>query len=650
MSDRFNAFLDSFSSWGLDEDDRAVLQALADYTTNTLRVYVPASNPVEMTIIHAFVSREEFMHGEWDAAIVHSCARLRIAAIELFFDLLRSPTHNPAERLKRIRKIWQIAQTIDHAIEPFQEAVDKIQILSVIAGEEPFFDNIQEKFESEFGPDAVEEYYDGQEVELSDVLEERVEEQRAIARGEKTAALDSRSNLYVNPLYTFALATITSEGVDIENPDDDADLQFGQLSQHRPIAETVARVTLDIPFPIAPLGPDAIESELQVNGLTVDSMPLEDLRSQEGLAARYKVSKEDYERYLLTHLSRTENPDLRERLGPTVEQYDPTWLDAVFVSTLKAIDDLQESGELPSDRATLRRTLSKEVHGVDISDPNVDTMVDRPTHLQSIPEEASLTDIDNDYISEEGDPLPKIILEAFEQHGSFGAVIFRPTKGENNHEMNFHAVIDDAVADHPDVPDDIASYEELWNHYLFGKEAINTLWEQRSEYRDTLINDYINAYDSKEELTAALENVESQFRRRPSTSPTIETVPDRGRGSYAKTSRSGGREDTEGVLDWEWGLNQADDHFGDEEAIRATLASWQTWDLREAARLLDIDHSSIDDINRMSSFTCPLCDLVGNPCGDDACAFESVAESFHQQSPAFIEELLKIEARDAAHQ
>ncbi|WP_435064183.1 hypothetical protein [Halobaculum sp. EA56] len=581
---------------------------------------MPADDPVQMTIIHAFVSREEFMHGEWDVALVHSCAQLRIAAIELFFELLEADGADEGPSILRIQDIWLTAQEIDRVAKPFQEAVDKIQILSVVFGDTPFFTSIEEIFQSEYGQNAMERYYDGDESDLRVVLERQVDEQLDIATGAKTVDLETRANLYVNPLYTYALASVAedSESDPSHHQRKRNGLPLDQLSQRRPIAEAVAKVTLDIPNPIAPLGPDATHDDLRVTDIDVDPLSLDALIAETEPGGRYYVTEAEYEEYLLSHRPKVRDDDLRAELGSTVDEYAPNWLDAVFVSTLKALEDLQTADELPTDPLRLRRKLSKAVHGVDVEDPETSTMVDNPTHLLSIPAEASDEIEDTDYISQDGEPLPKIILEAFEQHGSFGAVVFRPSEGDNQRQMNFHAVATEDVQSHPDVPDGIETYEELWNRYFVGKEFLNTLWRQYHAYGDYLRDALESAYKDG-------------------------TVTDRELRAFKTGSVPSDSHDNTEPSDIQRAVEIADEVLT-QEPIGQRLESWTPAELWAAATTLDIECSSPAQYDSLPTFTCPLCELVEPQCGGSECLIETLAERFRTKAPHLLTSLYKSRA------
>ena len=634
-SDRFHALDDAFSSWGLDVEDRERLQAMADYTTNTLRVYVPADDPIEITIIHAFVSREEFMHGEWNASIIHTCARLRIAAIEAFYDLLEEDTTDTADTLEYIRSAWLVAQRVDEVIEPFQEAVDKIQILSVVDDDVEYLTRIEETHE------AVHELTD-ETSELSDELNRRIQDQIDIAFGDKFVDRGSGSNLYVNPLYTYALQSI---GTDVTVDSQTTGPNPAAFSDVRPIAETVARVVMDVPFPIEPLGSDKQVDTLATQALDVPTITIEQLEQLEGPAARYRVEDEQIDTYLLEHSENISDDRILDKLfsGKERNAYADTWLDHVFVSTLVELDRLRKEGELPSDMNALRRRLSEAVHGVDVTG-RASTMADHPTPLLAIPAADSADAPDQDYISVESEPLPKILLEAFEQHGSFGAVVFRPTEGENSRQMNFHAVEGEAFDESDEIPSDVDSYRSLWERYFVGKEILSTLFVQESAYRsqlfDALAEEYADPETCCEDIERAVSNLElaadTKVRRAGS---------DMGVASVAV--KKGGLEDADVDLDAAVGNS---DRLTEAqlEAVEAELHWISTSHLWAALRALGIDVSEVAEVDDLPSFTCPLCNLDEEPCGESVCLVEPLRRSFEKRAPELLEELLELQAADHA--
>lgn len=628
MSERYNAFIDAFSSWGIDEADREQLWALADYTTNTLRIYVPVDNPVKMTLVHAFVSREEFMHGEWDVAIVHSCARLRLVAIERFYNLLEDDPEDPTARLREIRHIWLAAQKIDQALEPFQEAVDKIQILSVVSGDEPFYETIQEIFERVFDEDSIEKYWGGNQSELKELLEQKVEEQKDIATGKEEINLNDREHIYVNPLYTYALYEVATPTEEIS---ENESLDLEHLSLGRDVIDAIARVTLDIPYPIIPRESDISSDELEVEDVDVDSLRPADLEQLAGNTARYNVSDDDLEEYLLTHIDKIQNDSIREQLGTTVDEYNDTWIDHVFVATLKEFERLQQEGNLPDDSRILRGELSESVHGIDTSKTDKKTMADKSTPLLEIPSEKSSGIDTAKYIQKEGNPLAKVVVEAFEQHGSFGALVFRPTESMNERQMNFHAVMDTDtdIQSRGLVPEGASSYQQLWNRYFLGKELLNTLFRQYGEYREHLVDAFVATYDSKVDLAAALERVDF------GTSSEKE--------AHVQTSA--------GMTAIDYNVKRADNTLDkakgnrSENKMRELLKNWHTWDLLQAADDLDIEFQPIDSCDALSRFECPLCDLVTEPCGGEDCVVDSLGQTFNEKSPECLETLYRINSK-----
>lgn len=654
MTEEFAAFLDAFKNATVTDDGDEHVRARADYTTNTLRVNEAADDPYGMTLIHALVSREEFMHGEWSVGLVNSLSRLKLAAIDALYDVLDDPSVRE-DRLRTLYDAWLAAQTVDAAVEPFQEAVDKLQILSVVYGDIEFRSNIQETFAAVYG----DEYDDHQ---IDDKLLDEIETQTQIARGAVQA--EDGGSLYVNPLYYHALGHATGTDGNDDATTSDAQRELDRLSERRSVAETVAQVTLDIPSPIAPLGPDAPYDPLQVDGLDVDPIDLTDLKD------RYRVTDDALETHLLTHADSIANDEVRAALGTDATTYEDTWLDHVFVSTLQALDGLDEEidgrvHELHAD--DLRRRLTERVHGVDLDD---ETMLDRPTPLLEVPAAATTDVPDQDLIGVEKEPLPKVLIEAFEQHGSFGAVVFQPTDGEAKRQLNYHAV-DDDLAENADVPDGIDSYQALWEHYFVGKELLNTLFVRRHEYEQHIREAFGEGFEDVYALRAALETVDFDAvdnSMMASDDARTDLQPDTGLASLsidAETVASTGNttlddadfgsdDNTAGAASDTAGSSRDEASDDDEltdsdtsllsEQMGLALDDYTLDELRTAAtRLEKVDAVDIDAVE-FDDIECPLCAVIADPCGGDTCVTATVRASYDDQFPALLDDYLALEA------
>ncbi|MFC6954823.1 hypothetical protein [Halorubellus litoreus] len=640
MTEEFAAFRDAFKAETLTEDGEEHVMARADYTTNTLRVHEAADDPIGMTLIHALVSREEFMHGEWSVGLVNSLSRLKLASIDALYDALDDPTVR-ADRLRTLYDAWLTAQTVEAAVEPFQEAVDKLQILSVVYDDAEFPAKIQSTFDAVYGDE-----HDADEIH--DRLLSEIETQTAIARGAVHAESDGA--LYVNPLYYHALSHATGTDSD-DAAASDAQRELNRLSQRRSVAETVAQVTLDVPYPIAPLGPDADFDALCVEGLDVDPI------DPGALEDRYRVADEDIDEYLLAHADAIEDDDVQAALGTDVDAYADTWLDHVFVSTLQALEALDDEidervHELDAD--DLRQRLSERVHGVDID--AAETMLDRPTPLLEVPAAATTDVPDQDLIGVEKEPLPKVLIEAFEQHGSFGAVVFQPTSDETKRQLNYHAVDTDDLVDHPGVPDGVDSYQALWEHYFVGKELLNTLFIRRHEYEDRVREAFRDGFPDKYALEAALDSVDYDAVETPDAAedPTAALGPDSG----LAAKNLDGLDDSfrEGLAEQDIGGSDDGETNGEGTAddpdaaarMNAVLDAYSLDELRTAAAQLDevepipIDADAFDDVE------CPLCAIIADPCGGDACVTADVRASYDAHLPALLDEYLRLER--AGHQ
>lgn len=638
MTEEFAAFRDAFKAETLTEDGEEHVMARADYTTNTLRVNESADDPYGMTLIHALVSREEFMHGEWSVGLVNSLSRLKLASIDALYDILDDPSVRD-DRLRALYDAWLAAQTVEAAVEPFQEAVDKLQILSVVYGDMEFPANIRDTFDAVYGDE-----HDAGEVH--DRLLAEIETQTAIARGAVHAENDG--GLYVNPLYYHALSHATgTEGDDAA--ESDAQRELDRLSERRSVAETVAQVTLDVPYPIAPLGPDVAFDSLRVEGLDVDPVAPADLED------RYRVADGAIDEYLLAHADAITDEDVRAALGTDADAYEDTWLDHVFVSTLQALDSLDEDvdgrvHELDAD--DLRARLSERVHGVDVT--TAETMLDRPTPLLDIPASATTDVPDQDLIGVEKEPLPKVLIEAFEQHGSFGAVVFQPSSDETKRQLNYHAVDVDSLGDDPDVPEAVDSYQALWEHYFVGKELLNTLFVRRHEYERRVRERFHDAFADVYDLRGALETVDFDSVDAPDATEDDAAAlgPDSG---LAGRTLEGFEDDASDAFD-DLDLDSNDDTDADDgdaaaedaddprsERMTALLDAYSLDELRTVANQLDAVDAVPLDATSFDPTECPLCAIIADPCGGDACVTADVRADYDAQFPALLGEYIALE-------
>ncbi len=647
MSDRLAAFQDSFQSVGLDKENRKDLWALADYTLNTLRVFEPANKPGKMTIVHALSSREEFMHGDWNVGLIHSVARLRLAAIDALYEILADQDPDRWDELfPVIHDAWIAADRIDEAVKPFQEAVDKLQVLSVINDDDEFLRKIEETFEANYDHSEIDD------IDIKTELEREIRMQSGIARGREVV---DRESIYVNPLYYYALREAAKTGND-ETSTGEGD----QFPTDRAVAETVARVTLDIPFPIAPLNSEDEFAPLHVDGIDFESVSVKDLNTMydKRLATRYSVSKQDIKDYILVHAEEVESESLRRRIGTTIEEYEKTWLDDVFVTTIKALENLAEEADVTAmNPEELRRRLGMKVHGVDLSEEA--TMLDYPTHLLEIPAEASSDIPQQDLLSVEGDPLPKVLLEAFEQHGSFGAAVFRPVEGENMRQLNPHAMEVEDLSEYPDVHESIESYQTLWERYFFGKEMMNTLFDRSDQYIDHLIEQFADSYESIERFKQEFEAELHAIHEEPQThvtdilnleaaaaDPSQTSRPTSAQGLKSTKSELDDRQEVQDELAEQFeNLDRrsgSDDRTSSNDAtadaIQSYLSDRLLLELREAARRLDIEVDDIDE-QEFDPLECPLCDVGPTPCGGEECITTTRREQFNTELNRMIERL-----------
>jgi hypothetical protein len=607
MSDNVVNYWSGFRSQSGEQTD-----AVADPVTNTLDIFVPSEDIGEMTLVHAFVSREEFMHGEWDIGLLVQLAQLRLAAIQSLLRAIEEPERRD-EHIARFKRVNGTAVDIQNQLRPFQEAVDKLQILSVTRGDDEFQNSIVEAFR---------QAHEDSEYDIEDELNKRITDQYEIATG-KSHANPEDEPLYVNPLYYYALDEVASRYGEEGS-------ESGGVSTGRSIAESVARATLDVVHPIAPLtsSDQAGFKPLGMDNLTVEQTTLADLES------KFEISDEAYERYLLAHESEITDPVVRRKLGlgenPDPSELERTLVENLFVNCLQALELIEQKHDVTElDADELRRLLVEELHDVDIGDPKTETVLDNVNPLLSLPRDAAESKPDQDFVDVESDPLPKVLIEAFEQHGAFGAVRFRRSVGDLRRQLNWN-VIEEPVPDHPTVPDGIDTYQGMWEHYYLGKALADDLLVQQRPYIISRITDHFGDDD------VALDELESVFSgpRTPTglnQSPT-ETGIKGGRTGFAMSGSS----DVVRTAADELIKESEDDESGG-------FDEWSLIDLITAARQVGIDLNPPEDVDHPPtelSVECPFCEFSYDLCGDDWCVTEDRRRRYESARPKLVWDLL----------
>lgn len=615
MADQLKPFKRGFNS---GDDSEETVRATADWVTNALRMRVPADDTERMTVAAAFISREEFLHGQWVVAVIHSLAHLSLAANDALESLVTADQDFPDDEAAYVEIIETCEQTQSDLLDPmkpFVEAVDKFQLLSVI--DEEFVTAVRDTYEAAEDEEATEEFdeyfYQMHEAEIE------------IATGQR---LPDGDEVYVNPLYFHALSEIvvtdwTGDGDELGSG------TGGNSAQGRAIAEAVARATLDVPNPIEPLGTNEFDwfDPLRTPDVELDPLSPADLVSDD----RYPMTRSEFERYLGDY------PKVNDPGGDgdgefdgalvediefeyTYEDAKDDWVARAFVNTRRALDDLRDDdsvnlGEI--DPKDLRELLVKHVHGVDIETSA--TMLDQPTALLDIPRQIETNVPDEDVMSAEGKPLPKVLMEAFEYHGSFGSVVYNLSEDDIKYQLNWH--VRDQTVD-PDryqhVPEGTETYGQLWHHHYLWQGLYEYLWD-REEYREQLIEMSVAEFDSIEEAERLVSQVEGR-------------LSDRGRRFNDFSSSTRAAADSKQVDEKPAGTGGGFDvGTRDHYELRTLMESKPAMFLQEVAdeQGLDADPNWLD---------CPFCRIRSTPCGADGdCANEDLLRTYESRFPDLIE-------------
>jgi hypothetical protein len=706
------------------EDSGSTKRAEASWKTNSLRIFKSRDRQLEMAIAAAFVSREEFLHGEWRVGVLNSLSRIVLAANDALAQGVRgSQVGSESDRedttgttgdtdlseyLLIVAACRQAVNMVYLPMSPFVEAVDKFQLLTVT--DEGLVDDVVSTFEqnSASQSDTGDEQLDREQ--FNQYVYAILDTETKIALGEAT--VDDGNRPYIRPEYFHALADIVDTwqetGVDaIGEP-------AVSRSQALAVAEAAARATLDVPEPIMPLNDDGFPSfaPLTIPGIDKSVKPSK-------LHRRYPMTENEFETYLGRY------PDVessRSASGTGVSEADTDsegngaaieetitgsdwsyseakndWVARSFVNVRKELREIREDSgvEIAEDPERLRQVLVERVHGdepksrdadqdTDDSEDaveNAQTMVKHPTALLDIPRSEDTDSLDEDVLSEPGTPLAKIILEAFEHHGSFGGVIYNDGRKPDyilNYNVRGEPVDRDTYHHLPPVvtspngdkgPNETVRYEDCWRHYYFWDGMRKHLFEALEAYESALIEELVAEFDDPDELEEALEDTRDQLKGQmgaQGTAPSdVSDHPDPPAQAGGNISRHqmAQRQRSEG---WEAAserfistVESADDDGAAERRAVITDSEgkgpWTTKVLALLAAARDIDtdieaalsESKDTNGNPLDTVECPLCNIHTGYCGPDVeCGNVEIRNQFEDMLPELVEGLVDAQAEN----
>ncbi|MFC4248714.1 hypothetical protein ACFOZ7_17575 [Natribaculum luteum] len=574
-------------------------RAAAHYASNTLLLNVPPNDLADMTVMYALVSREEFMHGEWNEALLNTAAHLRHAAADYLLALLHPDRDSNDAYLRAMLAALQVADEIDRVTGPFIEAVDRFHIISTIGNDDEYYRSVKENYEAVVDEDDT--------TDITDKLNREIEEQRALARGESTVTdartvvqggQDRASTEYVNPLYYHALTEIAKTDWSTANEIGERTLSTYTRSGLL-IAEEVAKAVLDVPYPIEPLG--SLEASELFDPDTVDVEP----KSLDDLQAIVTVDDEAYDHYLRRYESRV---DLQ--VAPA-----RTWLSDLFVQTVRELERI--AAEEPVTAKTgdeLRRQLVEGVFETEVGS----TMRDQQTPLLEVPQRAQAAVPEQHFSDLDYEPLPKLLVEAFEKHGAFASVLYRPLGDRANsrtrYQYNYNMIGWELDQDRYTLPPGVETYRELWERYFVGDVLINEVLKRRDEYRTHLVEQLGTAFDTRAALKAAVD----------------------GRGDPDRSDNEN-----------EFNLLQRDridsilsdpGVFDPVEVTKEYTTGRLLWAVEEA----EIPHTSIDEFD-FTPVQCPLCAVQRGSCGTDGCRNQELVKPLNAPLSTYVARLLTAE-------
>lgn len=577
-------------------------RASAHYATNTMLITVSPEDLVAMTIMYALVSREEFLHGEWNEALLNTTAHLKQAAADQLLAAL-----GEGEIGAHMRSMFwalQVAYEIDRVTHPFIEAVDRFHIISTVGDDDEYYESVKRNYEAVVGEG------DGTDIERR--LRREIEEQRAIARGE-TRIGDGEtvvrggdgpeSTEYVNPLYYHALTEIARTdwltATEIGETTRSTYTPNGQL-----IAETVAKAVLDVPYPIRPLGSFEATELFDPERVDLEPISIADLRE------RVAVDDATYERYLGRYEGRFDADVTPAR----------TWLSDMFVRVMQELEWIAEAESVtaPTGEELRRRLVERVFADADLTDAA--TMRDRPSPLLEVPQRAQATGPDRDFSEVDDEPLAKLLVEAFEEHGAFANVLYPPYDdregGRTDHQFNYNTLWWELDRDRYSLPEGVDTYRELWDRYFFGDTLVNHLLRRRDEYREHLLERLGEAAESTADLHAIV------------TGDSGRRDPDPTEAEFALF-----RDET--LTD---AIDAADDEFDAADAA----SEYATGTLLTAVERAGIDHVPVEQFE-FRSIPCPFCVIQEGRCGTDGCAEADTIRRLNDDLPAYVSALLDAE-------
>jgi hypothetical protein len=600
MSDRVYTFYDGFQN---RNSARGQERATVNLATNTLRMKVPADDEVAMTKAAAHVLPEESLHGDWDVGVIHTLGQLTLTAdraLERGIDAAGEAGALPAEHEAVMRDCERTIAALLEPMTPFVEAVDKFQILSVLSADTAIEAAFRDSVADQVGEEAAERF--------SEEFRQTIQEELDVASGAIRPSADVDS--YVNPVYFHALSHIAQR-----DWSDDTDREGGASgsrdSDGRAVAEAVARATLDVPVPIAPLGTTQYSSFESLSLPEVDGDPLDVETLIDGTT--YDMTRTQYRDHIVPCLEDIEAEGFEFDYG----EASRNWVTRVFVNVLDALSELDADdsvvvGEM--DRQALQDELVRRAHGVDPT--SVMTMRDCSTVMFDVPRQTTPVSYDEDIMTQEGPPLPKILMASFEQHGSFAGVVYDLTETETKHELNWYVETESfSLSEDRHVPDHVEAFPALWRHVNFWHGMRQFA---RSGYWDLVRERLADRYETLaafDDALAALPVEDVADASVDDDGGYTEVTSDNKRRSHRSPGPSAG-----GKLTMD-------------RKIRDRLDATRLPALRELADKhgLGPDQLSVDDIQ------CPLCAIYTSRCGGDGdCARRSDIERVLAHLPALV--------------
>ncbi|MEA5409584.1 hypothetical protein VB773_19725 [Haloarculaceae archaeon H-GB2-1] len=516
-------------------DDEGKVWATANPATNTLWVRVPEDKEKQIAIAAAMVAIEEFLHGEWIVAIMYQLAHLEHAANRALARNFTEETELGDQRaLQIVVSCQRTIQQLMTAIEPFVEAVDKFQHHHTIKSDDDYINDIVDDYAQNHGEQDTKEF--------ERQLEYRIENDWELAVGKGDAADDTS---YVNPAYFRALYHLIKQW---ETDDETGDSERGR---GRAIAEAVARATLDIPQPIAPLGGEQFPGFEPLSPMGDGPDPI----TYEGLSERYPVTEDEFDRFQSRFV---EGGGLEEDImetdlipdegwsGLSYDDAQESWVLRAFINVCHTLGDIEDEDDSNVDLSdpdveTLREELVAKVHGVDVDD-YAETMQNCATALLDYPRQQAARS------EEEGDdaqfvyPLETIFEKSFNSHGMFGVVIYHQNDGATDHIPNWHVADTDfalseepadtdnkadngtnenafALDAYPHVSDGCDSYKAHWEEHWYWNHVRYHILDAYQTYRAKLIDMLKDKLGTKT-LSDELQRASVEVRRGLQNTPT----------------------------------------------------------------------------------------------------------------------------------